>query len=305
MKTIFLINPVAGNGKALKKWLHLKSQIRSPHEVIQTEKAGHATELVQRFADEGERALVVGIGGDGTMREIITAAAGVAHLSVGFVPAGSGNDFARGFASFKHGADIERYLAQQTERPHDLGQVGENDPIVFVSSTGIGFDAEVTARVNKSPLKKALNRIGMGKLAYALLVANSLVKFQPFTLEVAEAGEVRHFEDVWLATISNQPFFGGGMKLSPTSKTDDGKLEITVVHGIRRLKLLLVFGTVFTGSHLRLKEVDQWHSEAFQLKTDAAVSRHADGDAAGTTPPNDAVLYTTSKKRWLLARNQT
>lgn len=304
MKTLFVINPVAGNGNSLKKWKQFKKALAFPHEIVVTEYAGHAMDLVKSLGSSKHPCLVIGFGGDGTLREVIAGAAGAANIIVGSVAAGSGNDFSRGFYSFRDGASIERFLENPAFSKEDLGEFRDEEICRFASSSGIGFDAEISVLVNHSRAKKALNRIGAGKLVYMVYVIRTLISFQKFGLSVEQDGQKRVFQDVWFAAASNQPYFGGGMKISPASRTDDGLLELTVVHGISRLKLLLVFGTVFTGSHTKFKEVVQLCAKDFHLTADTEVYRHVDGDSAGKTAPGRAMDYGISEKTWKAANNK-
>lgn len=301
MKTIFVINPAAGNGKSLAKWNRFKKGLAFPYEALLTEYPGHATDMVRNLHSIEEPCLIIGFGGDGTLREIIAGAAGAANIVVGSVPAGSGNDFGRGFYSFRDGRDIGRFIGNPVFSKEDLGEIKSPAPFRFVSSSGIGFDAEISVLVNRSAAKKMLNRIGAGKLVYLMYVVRTLVGFGKFGLTVRHGGTETVYRDVWFATVSNQPYFGGGMKISPKSRTDDGLLELTVVHGISRLKLLLVFGTVFTGSHTKFKEVVQMSGESFLLTADREVYRHVDGDAAGRTSAGQEVEYAISEDYWKAA----
>ncbi|MGI2326302.1 diacylglycerol/lipid kinase family protein [Planococcus sp. YIM B11945] len=298
MKTLFIINPTAGNGKALKKWRQFKETIHFPYEMKLTKHHGHATEMVKALHFLSESVLIVGFGGDGTLREIIVGAAGADHLIVGSVAAGSGNDFGRGFYSFLDAKAIAVFLEGPKWLSEDLGEFTNDGRWQFVSSSGIGFDAEISVLVNRSPAKKWLNKIGAGKIVYLLYVIKTLARFEQFQLTVETANEQRTFENVWFATVSNQPYFGGGMKISPNSKTDDGLMELTLVHNLRRLKLLFIFGTVFTGTHTRFKEVVQMSGPEFKLTSDRAVYRHVDGDGAGKTPMNEAAIYSVSNNHW-------
>ena len=298
MKTVFVINPVAGNGRALKKWHRFKKTIHFPFEQVVTRFPGHATEIAAGYRELQQEVLLIGFGGDGTLREIIVGAAGAKRLIVGSVSAGSGNDFARAYGTFKDAQAIEQFLETSFFRREDLGEFSNGTAFQFVSSSGIGFDAEISIAVNRSFIKGKLNQLGLGKLVYLLYVIRTFLKFEKFTLTVETGGTTTIYKDVWLATVSNQPYFGGGMKISPTSKTDDGLLELTVVHHISRLKLLLVFGTVFSGAHTRFKELSQMSRAEFGLSTDKPVSRHVDGDDAGMSPQNEMVVYAVSQKKW-------
>lgn len=302
MKTVFIINPLAGNGKALKKWRRFEKTIQFPYEQVVTQFPGHATDIAAGYREQ-QNVLLIGFGGDGTLREIVVGAAGAEELVVGSVASGSGNDFARAYGTFKDAQAIERFLENPFFRREDLGRFANGAGFQFVSSSGIGFDAEISIAVNRSFIKKKLNQLGLGKLVYFLYVIRTFLTFKKFTLTVQTDGTTTIYEDVWLATVSNQPYFGGGMKISPSSKTDDGLLELTVVHHISRLKLLLVFGTVFSGAHTHFKEVSQMSGPEFQLSTDNPVCRHVDGDDAGMSPQNEMVVYAVSHLNWKSINN--
>ncbi|RNF40796.1 diacylglycerol/lipid kinase family protein [Planococcus salinus] len=304
MKIAFIINPEAGNGKSVKKWRAFEKTIHFPYEKTVTRYPGHAIEIAESYRRRKEEWLLIGFGGDGTLREIIAGAAGSGQLIIGFIAAGSGNDFARGFQVFRNADEIVGFLNDPKFRKEDLGEFSNGQSFRFVSSSGIGFDAEISVLVNRSPMKKWLNTIRLGKLVYLIYVIKTLIRFDKFRLIVEESGTTSCYNDVWFATVNNQPYFGGGMKISPQSKTNDGLLELTVVHQISRLKLLFVFGTVFTGKHTRFKEVIQFSGNAFRLNTEKEVFRHVDGDFAGKTPKDNFVTYSISRQHWNSANTE-
>src|SRR5690606_30943097 len=119
----------------------------------------------------------------------------------------------------------------------------------FVNNAGFGFDAYIAHAVNKSSLKSVLNRVKLGKLSYLLATVVGLFRFKRFNAKIEADGREYEFNDVWFIVICNQPYFGGGMKISPRSNTSDRKLELTVVNQLSRMKLLAVFLTVFWGKH--------------------------------------------------------
>ncbi|WP_271852248.1 diacylglycerol/lipid kinase family protein [Planococcus maritimus] len=302
MKIIFIINPQAGNGAALLKWHKFAKTIDFPHEAFITQFSGHAFQLVSQLAAQPDKSLVIGFGGDGTMREIAAAAAGAGQLIIASVPAGSGNDFARTFSCFSNAQEIQRYIESPAALATDIGQVTGTTEQLFASSSGIGFDAAVAQAVNHSRMKRWLNKIRLGKLAYLIFVIKTLFTFQKFQLTVEANEAVHHFDDVWLATVSNQPYFGGGMKISPCSSVHDGLLELTVVHGLPRLKLLAVFGTVFSGSHTKFSEVVQFSEERFVLVMDRPVPRHVDGDETAMASAKEELEFRVSAKQWQQAK---
>ena len=272
-----------------------------------TKGPGHAKAIARGFAahQEKENVLLIAFGGDGTVHEMIAGAAGAGHIVVGSVGAGSGNDFGRGFRTFGSAEEIGAYLGRRHASPAlDMGEVSFGDGATFVNSAGIGFDAVISRGSGRSSLKPLLNRMGLGKFVYALYTVRALFTFRTFGLEVTHDGERQEYRDVWFATVSNQPYYGGGMKISPKSDPADGLIELTVVSRLSRMKLLLVFGSVFFGAHTAFREVDCRQGRSFSLKADRAVPLHTDGEDAGNTESGEPVVFTVRPEAWRLAGQQ-
>ncbi|KZE39776.1 hypothetical protein AV656_00320 [Bhargavaea cecembensis] len=278
-----------------------------PYQEFMTEGPGHAMAIARGFAahHRKEKVLLIAFGGDGTVHEIIAGAAGAEHVVVGSVGAGSGNDFGRGFYSFGTADDGGAYLAGRHDTAAlDVGEADFKDGAIFVNSSGIGFDAEISRGTGNSTLKPFLNRLGLGKFVYALYTVRALFAFRTFSLEVTADGERMNYRDVWFATVSNQPYYGGGMKISPLSDPADGLIELTVISRLSRVKLLLVFGSVFFGAHTAFREVDCRQGRSFSLKADREVPLHTDGEVAGDTEPGSPVVFTVRPAAWRLAGQQ-
>ena len=307
MRAVFIVNPAARGGKALGRWTAFRKTAEFPYQEFMTNGPGHAKAIARGFAAslEKEKVLLIAFGGDGTVHEIIAGAAGADHVIVGSVSAGSGNDFGRGFRSFRTAEEIGAYLGRSTASPVlDLGMVNFREGSVFVNSSGVGLDAEISRGTGRSPLKPILNRIGLGKLVYALYTVRALFAFRTFSLEVMADGERMDYRDVWFATVSNQPYFGGGMKISPQSDPSDGLIELTVVSRLSRVKLLLVFGSVFFGAHTAFREVDSIQGRLFSLKADREVPLHTDGEDAGNMAPGHPAVFSVRPQAWRLAGQQ-
>jgi len=300
MKTSFIVNPTAGHGKSLKRWEKFKKDLNFPYELHMTSSPKHATQLAGKCVQSGERQLLIAFGGDGTVHEVIEGVLSCPNCIVGVIGAGSANDFGRGFQSFQHATDVNRYVQSNVKTlKMDIGNViTRNENYTFVNNAGIGFDAYVAYQVNKSSVKNLLNKFSLGKLAYTFFVIKTLITFKNFKLTVETPTNCQLFEKVWFATVSNQPFFGGGMKISPQSNPADGKIEITVVHHLSRLKLMLLFASVFYGKHTSFKEVHQTTATSFTLTTNESMYRHTDGEYANKTTPFVADEFTVKAKKW-------
>lgn len=282
---VFIVNPAAKNGQALKMWRNLKERLAEiPHTALLTQYKGHATKLAEEAAsNQVEPLLIVAVGGDGTIHEVINGVVGCPHVTVAYIPAGSGNDFARGFKlPTKANKSIETIL-ELLNAPGNLYDAGffegSGEKGYFVNSLGAGFDAVISKKANEAWLKKWL---GKGIYAFYLLV--ELFRYPTSKLELIIDGESHIFERTWFVTVSNQPFYGGGMIIAPNANPDDGMLNVFVASELSKVKLLLVFMTVFWGGHTRFKEVNTFLAKKVTIKFSDAVPVHADGEEAGITP---------------------
>ncbi|MFC4181975.1 hypothetical protein [Saccharococcus thermophilus] len=109
-----------------------------------------------------------------------------------------------------------------------------------------------------------------------------LIFYQPAKVVLQIDGEKHLFERAWLITISNHPYYGGGMKIAPSAKSDDGLFRIIVVDQISRLKILLLFVTVFWGGHTKMKEVKVFTGKRIHIHTSSPLPLHADGENIGS-----------------------
>lgn len=304
MPVYFIVNPAAGNGRGRQKFAAFSRKLPIPHEVHYTTHAGHALELAKAIREkEPAGALVVAVGGDGTVHEVLNAVVD-SRMIAGVINIGSGNDYKRYFPQFDTPEQLVQFVRRPERTAADMGAMWTNGQRRhFINNSGIGFDAFVCRLLNGSPIKRAFNRIGLGKLAYVYTMIAALTSYRPIDLAITVDGRQRVYRDVWFFTASNQPFFGGGMKIAPRAKAEDGRLDFTVVHRLSRLKLLLMFITVYWGGHTRLKEVEQFQAAGCTVTPFRSCSGHHDGevyDISAQTPlvyealPNVIQLARTS-----------
>ena len=309
MQVLFIVNEYAGNGKGKKVWNRIQQDLTIDYKVAFTQYQGHGEEIARQYTQTNdERWLVIVVGGDGTIHEVVSGVVYNAQVSIGVVSAGSGNDFARSFRVFRQAEHIESFLYTETDGTlMDIGsiQLDAAHTEVFVNNAGVGFDAYVAKMANKSRFKFILNKIGIGKLSYAAFVVKGLFTFPRFDVTVRYDSEELYFKQAWFVAISNQPYFGGGMKISPVSKPNDGKIEVTIVYNISRIKLLLVFATVFFEKHTKFKEITFLQNDKFDITvhTDNMVC-HTDGDYIGEVECNTKIHCTVKPNAWKNVHSQ-
>ncbi|MBS4200052.1 diacylglycerol kinase family lipid kinase [Bacillus sp. FJAT-49732] len=290
-KLIFIINPAAKNGYSLRIWKKLSRQLQDiPYEVFFTEKTNDGANIAKKLAmKDSHPLLIVAVGGDGTIHEVINGIMQFPHVTIAYIPAGSGNDFARGFSLPTDPMKSIEFIEELMDFPATLFDAGtyttnQGERGFFVNSIGAGFDALISMRGNRSKAKKWLNSISLGKLVYSYYVIKELFCYRPTTLTLEVDGKKRIYDKTWFVTISNQQYFGGGMKIAPHADPRDGEFNITVVHRLSKIKLLFIFMSVFWGGHLKYKEVDSYNGREISIYFEQPVRVHADGEDISETP---------------------
>jgi diacylglycerol kinase (ATP) len=237
---------------------------------------------------------VLMFGGDGTVHRYLSELVKL-DLPVLVVPLGSGNDFARALNLRKQRDSLEAWRkfssGGSNVRIIDLGTLrpvaSESGKIVpqtyFCCVAGIGFDAEVTRRANR--LSRWLRTHG----GYLLSVAPVLFSFAPFLLTITEPQASGSWNKsssrrILLAAFANTPCYGGGMKIAPVARLDDGKLEVCLIGNVNGLKRLYLLPRVYLGRHLGVTGVDYFQSEGLRLETEEPCSIYADGEYVCQTP---------------------
>jgi diacylglycerol kinase (ATP) len=293
-KLYFIVNPNAKNGSCREIWRKLEAELKAldiSYLAFFTEYGGHAEELAGTIARNlsGSEATIAAVGGDGTLHEVVNGAASYPNITVGFIPGGSGNDFSRGFSIPPKAADALHLLVDQNgshTAEIDIGKIQHKElqETYFMNNMGVGFDAAVAKESNESSMKMLLNRVSLGRMVYVYILVKKLLTFRTIPIQITVDGREFRYDHAWFVTVSNQPYYGGGMKIAPEARPDDGILDVTVVHRISRWKLLLVFISVFWGKHTKFKEVEQFTGKSITILSPQEVLAHADGEAVGHTP---------------------
>jgi diacylglycerol kinase (ATP) len=282
MFTLLLVNPTAGHGRAgrladaareacRRQWPDLRVSL--------TTAPGDGVELARRAGAEGcER--VLALGGDGTVHE---AANGILALppesrpALGVIPSGTGNDYAKLSGTYKAGVDeAVRRLSSAPVRRLDAGRAWNE---YFINSIGIGFDAEVARRVG------SYHRL-QGIPAYLAAAFATFRAFEPPLLDV-EGDGVAFREPTLLLEVGIGSIVGGGFRLTPDAKPDDGLFDVCA---IRRLGLLGFLGKLplaMLGRHGGLKEVRMFRTTRLVVRGagDQPLAAQLDGEFRSVAGP--------------------
>ena len=243
-------------------------------------------------------------GGDGTVHRHLNQLVKL-QLPVLVVPTGSGNDFARALnlRSIRDSLAAWKKFSASPEnvRTIDLGTITSfpspetrysipGTRYYFCCIAGCGLDAEVARRANHLP--RWLRAHG----GYVLTLPAALMGFAPprMKLSLVQSTRAAQFtlhsdKPATVIAFANAPTYGGGMRIAPRAQLDDGKLDVCIVDGINKLKLLRLFPTVYSGGHLDLPVVEYFQAERLRLETEIPLDIYADGEYVCQTPVEIAV----------------
>ena len=250
-KHLFIINPTAGKTDSSSD---LVARIRAiaeaggiSYEI--TAAPGHAKTLVRKALDalpSGDRLRVYACGGDGTLFETVNGGAGHPRFAVTAVPVGSGNDFIKSFPGYtkEDFLDLERLVYGPVRRIDSI-KVGEYTSLNIVSA---GFDAEVCRYMVKYKDWPLVS----GSMAYKLALVDAVIKNRKNYFRLLADGE--EIEDGThphlFAIAANGCYYGGGFKASPTSRPDDGWMDVITIPSVSVLKFARFVGIYRKGEHI-------------------------------------------------------
>jgi len=262
----FLVNPAAGRGTG-KSHLDRIRVLASRYGagLVVSRKVSDLAEQARRAAEDGVERLLVA-GGDGTMHHAVQGLAG-SECALGVIPLGSGNDLA-GTLGIPPDLEVAVERARTgVVRRIDVLRVGET---FSASYAGVGFDSEVTRYANEIKILR-------GPLIYFYAVIHTLITFEPPRMKVVYDGGT--FEGrVMFTVVNNLPRFGGGMRIAPEARIDDGLLDLVIVREVPRPVLLSIFPKVYGGKHVGHPAVTIVPTRRAEITVDRAMTMYGGGE---------------------------
>jgi YegS/Rv2252/BmrU family lipid kinase len=279
-KYTFIINPIAGKGRGEKIAPELRTYLDTigcNFEIIFTKKKNDAKLIVENLSTSVNNH-VVAVGGDGTVNEIVNGLKKDTNIIVSVLPIGSGNDFARSVNLLGDWKSILDFiLASNTFHTIDLGLIIYSDTNnkelktrYFACNCGIGFDAQVAFLANR-------NSILRGLPLYLLSVFR--------TMKIYKSAEYKGKFDNYklngkklLLAIGNGITSGGGFRLNPNAKNNDGLLDYCIAQDMSKIDILKVLPKAIGGTHLSSKLIDYGTFVKAEFSISAPVYVHIDGE---------------------------
>jgi YegS/Rv2252/BmrU family lipid kinase len=276
-KVKIILNPMADMGNAWRIARDLRS-ITEQHGGVDwsgTVYPGHAIELARQAGDQGYD-MVVAMGGDGTVHEIVNGLMQVPEEKrpvLGVVPAGSGNDFAHALGVPQKPDHALVCALEGKPSSIDLGlMTDENGRKEYFDNTlGIGFDAVVTIRSHKLPVVR-------GFLMYLTAVIQTILLNHTAMMMQIETEDQKWEQSNLLLTMCNGPREGGGFLMAPEAKIDDGILHYAMIKKVSRPMMFRLIPEVMRGTHGNFKQITMGSCKKMSVTADRPLYIHADGE---------------------------
>ena len=294
---LVIINPTSASGTTGARWPRLASVLRAHFGAFAcafTESAGDGRRIAAREALGGRR-FIIACGGDGTISEV---ANGIlesgADAELGVLPRGTGGDFRRSLELPTRAADVAVALRNGRTQLIDVGRVeylnhaGEAETRFFLNVASCGMGGEVIKRVKggSSWLPQGATRMLGGKVSFAAAALETTLKFEKPTIKIQLDEKAERRLTVANLCVANARFFGGGMKIAPEAKLNDGLLDVVAIGDLDTLTILTNVYKLYLGTHLGLQQVH--HAQATRVSARAAddkpVLLEVDGELVGTLP---------------------
>ena len=287
MKLQFIVNPASKTGRGIEIWKAVEVVLKSSgveYEVFFTKRIGHGTELAKQLTEEPGEHMIVALGGDGTVNEVVNGIVRIKDTILGYIPTGSGNDLAGALGlPTDPMTSIEHILENKAHLQMNVGIAQtESETRRFAVSCGMGWDAAITHEVAVSKLKKLLNKLKLGKLSYVAVALKQIFAFKTSPMEILIDDKAPlKFENNFFTAVQNGPYEGGRVMMCPAASWSDDLLDVCIVDSVPKLKLLMVIPLAYKGLHRFFKGVHIKRGEKITLKATKPLPLHVDGENYG------------------------
>jgi diacylglycerol kinase (ATP) len=283
MRYFVIVNPVSGHGLGEKSIPQIESSLRESRldfTLVRTERMWHAAELAEGAARDGYDVIVCA-SGDGTVNESINGimrAKKAGHNSVAFsvLGIGTGNDFAGGTDIPTNLHDGLKALKENKRKRIDIGFVKGGDypeGRYFGNGIGVGFDAAVGNEAVKIRWTRGLPAYLIG------VVKTVFLYYNPPQVEIILDNDETIKQVSLMISVMNGKRMGGGFKMTPESKTDDGYFDLCIAESASKGRILMLIPHFLRGTQATQPEVKMRRAKKVSIKSlDKTFPAHADGE---------------------------
>ena len=272
MKLKMIFNPTAGRGRTRRQIGKALSYLRARGADVDCVASASAADLTRLAAessrDECDRVVVCG--GDGSLH-LALREFDLQRGTLALLPLGSGDDFARVAGIPRTTIDACEVILNGRIREVDVATAND---LRYVGVAGLGFDSEVAEYANENV------KFLRGSLVYLYSTLRVLPRFTPHRVRINGTRS----EDIMFACVGNTGQYGGGVRITPNAKIDDGLLDLCVVHRTTRVQLLRTLPRAYTGAHVTSPFVETSRARQFSFESEHAMQVYADGERLTRTP---------------------
>ncbi|MEV5094865.1 YegS/Rv2252/BmrU family lipid kinase [Streptomyces rochei] len=279
-----VVNPTAGGATSAAALLGVARLLREAGAGLETEYSrslGHAREIARRAGEDGR--VVLAVGGDGMAGGIGGALSGTG-ATLGLVPAGRGNDFARALGLPTEPAALAEVLLRGEPRPVDTIEVTSavHHRTVVLGSVYAGVDALANRHANDTRLLR-------GAASYYAGALRAVTGWRPTRYRVTVDGEEHAFTG-YTTVAANSGYYGFDRRIAPSARVDDGLLDVVMIHHAPRLLFFALMNELASGAHVRRPQVRVVRGREVRIEADRAVPYGADGEVEALVPVTARVL---------------
>ena len=275
MKLLLLANPSAAGRRARHLLPLIRQTIAGQAPGFDYNESNDAFDLRRRAAEAAragyERVLVAG--GDGSAHAAVNALRGT-QTALGMVPLGHGNDLARALGVPLDPLNAIEFLLRATVVSMDLALVGD---VAYACVAGVGLDAVTNRRAN------SWSGWFTGHTRYFLTALYTLASYRPIRVELTSDAESFSGEVMWIA-IANTPNYGGGLRIAPQARLNDGLLDVCIIERISTPSLLRLYPSLLRGTHQKSPCVRYFRASRVRLEKPEGADLFGDGEFLARLP---------------------
>lgn len=272
-----IINPNADMGNAWRQATDLRpiAEEYGGADWAGTVYPTHATELARQAAEEGYE-IVIAVGGDGTVHEVVNGLMQVPaekRPKFGVVPLGSGNDFAHGIGMDTHPEQALKQVLTSQPRKIDLGVIEDEHgrKEYWDNTINIGFGGSVNIYSHSLPVVR-------GFLMYFVAVLLTIIRHYDVLQMKIKTDRGEWAEDVMMLAVCNGAREGGGFVTAPEAVMDDGELNFTAVRKLSRPMMFRLIPEFMRGSQGKFKQVRMGTVKSMEITCPQPLTLHLDGE---------------------------
>ncbi len=300
-----IVNPNSSHGRTRGAWPRIAEALAAqigPLETVFTDAPLAATERTREALREGVD-LVIAVGGDGTVNEVVNGFFAPPREDVEDVPlrpeaelavlmSGTGGDFRK---TFEFAPDLHgqiQHIARGAIRTIDVGRLdytdhqGKQAARYFINIASFGLSGVASASVNKASFTKRIN----GRFAFFMAGLRATLGYKMPRVRLQVDDQPAHEIGVNVAAICNGRYFGGGMHMAPEARPDDGLFDVVIMHDMSTLDMLRDPNAIYRGTHIQKPKT--MHMRGRRISASPLPGPDALLDVDGETPGRLPATFT-------------